>query len=80
MGGRLGFRIRSEKAARRLVWAVDALGIEPVDRLLEIGLGHGAGVSLACEEPDGGTIQARDRSARMIGTRRSETRTARAPW
>jgi SAM-dependent methyltransferase len=63
----------ASKPSERFGWAVDILALDPADRVLEVGCGHGVAVSLVCERLTSGQITAIDRSQKMIemATRRN---------
>ena len=52
---------------------VEHLDIQPDDRVLEIGCGHGVAATFVCERLEGGRLTAIDRSPNMIeaATRRN---------
>lgn len=56
----------ADKIPPRLAWAVETLSVQPGDRILEIGCGHGLAIALICERLVGGNITAIDQSQKMV--------------
>jgi ubiquinone/menaquinone biosynthesis C-methylase UbiE len=52
--------------SERLQRVVDRLDIQPGDRVLEIGCGHGVAATMVCERLETGRLTAIDRSRKMI--------------
>lgn len=52
--------------SERLQAVVEQLGIQPGERILEIGCGHGVAATFVCERLEAGRLTAVDRSPKMI--------------
>jgi ubiquinone/menaquinone biosynthesis C-methylase UbiE len=52
--------------SERLQRVVDRLDIQPDDRVLEIGCGHGVAATMVCERLESGRLTAIDRSRKMV--------------
>ena len=65
----------ASKVSERFVWAIETLAVDPSDRILEVGCGHGVAVSLVCERlGPRGRITAIDRSQKMIAAAKRRNR------
>jgi ubiquinone/menaquinone biosynthesis C-methylase UbiE len=64
--GRLGGVIMAHTNQQCAAWAIDLLGVQPNDRVLEVGFGPGVGIQLLARSVSGGYIAGVDPSAEMV--------------
>jgi ubiquinone/menaquinone biosynthesis C-methylase UbiE len=74
--GRLGGVIMAHMNQQCAAWAIDLLGIQPNDRVLEVGFGPGVGIQLLARSVSGGYIAGVDPSAEMV--RQAKARNVKA--
>lgn len=63
--GRLGGIIMAHMNQPCATWVIDLLGIQPNDRILEVGFGPGVGIQLLARSVSGGYVAGVDPSAEM---------------
>jgi ubiquinone/menaquinone biosynthesis C-methylase UbiE len=64
--GRLGGIIMARANRQCAAWVIDLLGIQPNDRVLEVGFGPGVGIQLLVRSVSGGYIAGVDPSEEMV--------------
>jgi ubiquinone/menaquinone biosynthesis C-methylase UbiE len=64
--GRLGGIIMAHTNQPCATWVIDLLGIQPNDRILEVGFGPGVGIQLLARSVSGGYVAGVDPSEEMV--------------
>jgi SAM-dependent methyltransferase len=64
--GRLGGIIMARTNQKCAAWVIDLLGIQPNDRVLEVGFGPGVGIELLTNSVLGGYVAGVDPSEEMV--------------
>lgn len=64
--GRLVGRIMARKNRAQNEFSVEVLGVQPTDRILEIGFGHGVGIEMIAEKASDGYVAGIDHSDAML--------------
>jgi ubiquinone/menaquinone biosynthesis C-methylase UbiE len=64
--GRLGGIIMARTNQQCAAWVIDLLGIQPNDRVLEVGFGPGVGIELLARSVSGGYVAGVDPSEEMV--------------
>ena len=64
--GRLGGIIMARTSQKVAAWAIDLLGVNPSDRVLEVGFGPGVGIQLLAKSASSGRVAGVDCSTEMV--------------